>query len=116
MSGGGRSYGSCLPRPGFPGIGISLLSLEVGAQVRSCLVTQRAVFFERLVQDALKLHGQYGVEPERLDGLAIEDSVEDHARGCAGKGLIAGRHFIKNHPAGKQIRAGIEFLAANLFR
>src|SRR5437016_2056245 len=86
------------------------------AQLRSCLVTQHAVFCERLVQDALKLHGQYGVEPERLEGLTIEDSVEGHARGCAGKGLIAGRHFIKNHPAGKQIRAGIEFLAANLFR
>src|SRR5207249_11510257 len=48
--------------------------------------------------------GSMGVEPERLDGLAIEDSVEDHARGCAGKGLIAGRHLINKHTAGKQVR------------
>ena len=48
-------------------------------------------------------------------GRAIENGIEDKSGGVAAEGQRSRSHFVEHGAEGEQIRAGVEFLAANLF-
>ncbi len=64
-------------RGGATRIGIALQPRQVGAQISGALVTQVAVFLQRLTYNAFEFGGQIGVEPRGSRGPAAEDGLED---------------------------------------
>ncbi len=96
------------------GVEITLEALQIGAHLGSVLVAQVAIFFERLVDDVLKLERQVGIQADRHQGSAIQDGVEDHAGSVAAKGREPGSHFVEDDAEGEKIGAGIEVLAPHL--
>ena len=58
-------------------IRVSLQALEVGANVAGVLVAQLAILLETLVDDALELGRDIGIQAHGRHGRAIEDGLED---------------------------------------
>jgi hypothetical protein len=79
------------------------------------LIAQFAIFFEGLIDEALEFSGHFWIEANRGDWGALENGIEDNTGSFAAKGQRAGDHFIQDHAEGKEIGAGIQLLAANLF-
>src|SRR5580704_8269194 len=99
---------------GVRGVGVANHALQVAAHVGGVLVAKIAILLEGLGDDAFEFGWQIGIEAGgRWEG-AIEDRVEDEARGIAAEGQRAGSHFVEHGAEGKEVGARIEFLAANL--
>ena len=64
----------------------------------------------------LEFFGNFGIEADRGNRRAIHDGFKDQAVGIAAERKRAGGHFVENYAKGKKIGAGVEVLAANLFR
>ena len=79
------------------------------------LVAEGAVFFERLVDDALELGGQRGVKADRCYWRVIEDAIENFGGTVATERGAASRHFIEDYTEAEKIAASIEVAAAGLF-
>src|SRR5258708_4548502 len=97
------------------GIGVALEALKVRAQIRSMLVAQRRIFFERFVDDAFELSREPGIETEGSDWRVIEDAVENFGGAVAAECRAAGGHFIEDDAKAEKIAARIEIAAAGLF-
>ena len=80
------------------------------------LITYIAVFLDRLGDDVLEVGVQIGIETNGERGRAIQDGIEDDARGLAAKRQDAGGHFVQHNAKGKEIGALIERFATHLFR
>ena len=91
-------------------------ALQVGAQVRGRLVAHGAIFFQRLIDDALELLRHIGVDAHRRNGRAIQDGVENRRGRRARESLAAGSHFVEHHAKRKNICARIKVFAQSLFR
>ena len=60
--------------------------------------------------------GSIALMRARRRRIAIEDAVEHHRGGVAGKTLAAGGHLVEHHAEREQIGARIDFVAARLLR
>ena len=80
------------------------------------LVTQIAIFFQRLVDDVFELRWQVRIQPDRRDRRAIENRLEDQRRSVAAKWKLTGGHLVQHDAEGKQIRTRIEFFSLRLLR
>ncbi len=78
------------------------------------LITQIAVFLQRLADDAFHLPGQVRIEPDRRRGQPFQNCIEDQRRSVPAKREGSGRHLIQHRAKRKQIAARIEFLAFGL--
>src|SRR5690242_7431570 len=96
------------------GVGVALEALEVRGKVRGGAITQRAIFFERLIDDVLELRRDRRVQARSGNGGAIEDGLEDDSGSVPGKGLLAGSHFVEDEPQGEEVGALVELFAAHL--
>ncbi len=92
-----------------------LQPFEVCAEFRRDLVADVAIFFESLVEDALKLGGDVGIQCDRSDGSVVQDVVEDDGAGSARKGLLAGKHLIEHGAEREEVASSVKFLATRLF-
>ena len=75
-----------------------------------------AVFFHGPAENAFEIRGELGIEMTRRDRFLVQDRVQrsDHVAG--GKGLLAGRHFVKHDSEREQIAPRVQFFAARLLR
>ncbi len=80
------------------------------------MAAQLAIFFERLIDDALKLGREIGIEAHRRDGSAIQDAIGDYAGCIAAEGHGARGHFVEDYAEAEEIGAGVELFAAHLLR
>src|ERR1700747_621062 len=92
----------------------ALYAAQIGAHIGGGLIAHRAIFFERFVDDALEFGRYRGIQTDRRNGSAIQNSFENYAGSRAGKGRCAGGHFVENGAEREEIGAAIEFAAANL--
>src|SRR5262249_3819851 len=100
---------------GAAGAGVAFQALEVGSHVASGLVAQTGIVFERLGDGAIEVGGERSMEARGGNGFALEDRGKNYAGGVAGESLAAGGHFVEDEAERKEISAGVERLAANLF-
>src|SRR5271154_1851536 len=66
-------------RRGSAGFRLALEALKIGTHVGSVLVTQFAVFLQRLADDALEFGGQVRIHSDRCHRRAIENLTLDHS-------------------------------------
>src|ERR1700678_46717 len=62
----------CAYRGGFTGGSVAMQALQVAAQFRGGLVTQIAIFFESLGDDAIEFRWKFMVEAQRRRGSSIQ--------------------------------------------
>lgn len=110
----GRSCG-CDGGDGAARVGVALDALQVGTQVGGALIAEVAILFESFGDDVGQFFGQVGIEANRRNRCAFEDGLEDERGSIPAKGQGAGGHFVENGAEGKEIGAGVEFLAGGLF-
>ena len=91
-------------------------AFEVCAHIGGALITQVAVFFDGLVDDALEFRRELGVQPDWCDRDFVEDCIENCRRRGSLKRQVAGTHFVEHHAEGEKIGARIEFFAQRLLR
>ena len=91
-----------------------LHALQVGAHLGGVLVAQVAILLESFVDDLFELRRNVGIEADAERRSAIQNRVEDDCRGFAAERQRAGRHLVEHGAEGKQVGAGVEFLAARL--
>ena len=88
--------------------------MKVGANLRSALVTLRAILLHCLADHTLEFCGQGWIEASRCGRLLVQHRIQccDHV--VARERLFASRHLIEHHPKGEDIRARVQFFAARL--
>jgi len=96
------------------GLVVAFQTLKIGAQFCSALVTEVAVFFKGFNDDTFEFGGKIGVEPDGRSRGTIEDGFKDDAGGVAAKGKGSGRHFVEDGAEREEVRARVEFFAADL--
>ena len=96
------------------GLGIALEPLQVGAHLRSFLIAQPRLFFERTGDDPIELRRKRGIQAQRRDGIAIENRLENHSGRFAAEWPAAGGHFIKDHAEREKVAAHVDVFAARL--
>ena len=79
------------------------------------LVAEVTVLFERLVDDALELWRQVGVEARGRSGRAVQNGVVDNGCSRARERLSARGHLVEHGAKAEQVRARVELLASCLF-
>ena len=77
---------------------------------------QVAIFFESLPENFFQSRRDCGIQLRRRNRIEFENGVKNHRRRCAGKRPTSSRHLVDHDAQGKQIRPGIQFLTASLFR
>ena len=107
-------YSRDLPRA--TGIRIALQALQVGAHFRGDLVTQVAVFLQRLVDNSFEFRGTIGIQPHGRNRGAVQDRFENRCRTVATERHPPRRHLIENSPKREQIAPRIQFLRPRLLR
>ena len=78
------------------------------------LVSQLTVFLQRTINDVFELRRQRRVQTDGRNRGAVEDGIEDDAGSLAPEWNGAGRHLVHYNSKGKQVGAGIQFLAPHL--
>jgi hypothetical protein len=78
------------------GFRLPLQAFKIGANIRSVLITQVAVFFQRFADDAFKLRRQIGIQPHRGDGRAVQYGIENCCGAVAAEWRLAGSHLVQN--------------------
>ena len=101
---------------GASAVGVALQALQVGANVGGVLVAQVAIFLQRLVDDVFQLRWKVGIQSDWRNRCTIENRLKDQRRSFSAEGQRASGHLVKHHAEGKQIGAGIKFLALGLLR
>ncbi len=91
-------------------------ALEVGSHLRGMLVTQFSIFLQGLGDDPFEFRRHVGIQSHRCYWSSVQDRVEDDTRTFPTEGQRPCRHFVQDGTKREQIRAGIQFLASDLFR
>ena len=91
-------------------------TLQIRTQVGSVLVTERAVLFERPVDDLFEPRRHLRIHARRSDRCAVQDRVVNRPRRRAGKCLAPRRHLVEHRAKGEDIRPSVEGIASHLFR
>src|SRR5579872_4938427 len=97
-----------------PGVRIPLESLQIGSDLRGMLISQVAVFLQRLVYDLFQLRRDVAVEANCRRRSGVKDGFEDQAGSLAAKGELPGRHLVQYRSEGEQVRARVQFLRPHL--
>ncbi len=87
---------------------------QVGAQVGSALIAQRAILFERFVDDAGEGQGHLAVQMRQRHGALAQNRGERVGRTPALEGCAPGGHLVEHGAEAEQIRTDIEWLGARL--
>ena len=98
----------------FAGIALTLQAFQVSAEFRGDLVANVAILFKGLVEDALELGRDVGIEGDGSHGSVVQDVVEDDGAGSARKRLLACSHLVEHAAEGEEVASSIKFLAARL--
>src|SRR5207244_8704729 len=69
----------------FPGSCIALQAPEVSAQLGGALVTDVAIFLQRLIYDSFQLRRHFRIEPERRGRIFVENGIKDRGAGVSTK-------------------------------
>src|ERR1700756_4035753 len=93
-----------------------LQTLEVGANIRSMLVAQVAVFLQSLVDDVFQLRRHIGIQPHKRYGCPVQDRIEDGRGTVTTEWQLPGGHLIEDGSKREKISAGIKFLPTCLLR
>src|SRR5260370_9442653 len=112
---GGGAWGRRRNGGDLAGIDLTVEAFEVGAEFRRDLVADGAIFFESLVEDALKLGGDVGIQGDRSDGSVVQNVIEDDGAGSARKGLLAGKHLIEHGAEREEVASSVKLVATRLF-
>ena len=73
-------------------------ALQIGAQIRSALVTKLAVLLERLADDGFQFGRRRGIHIMQGSWGAFQDGVENDTGSCAAKWQFSAGHFTEHHP------------------
>ena len=93
---------------------VALQTLQVGAHFGGALITQVAVFLQRLVDDLDQLERDQRIQIGRRSRIAIQNPGVDHGGSAAVEGNLSRRHLIENGSKGEQIAARIQLFSARL--
>src|ERR1700733_191729 len=80
------------------------------------LVTQIAIFFQRLMDNSVQLLGQLRIRFPDRPSRSVQNSLEDHRMGVAIEWTVARRHLVQHYAKAEEVRACIQILAARLLR
>ncbi len=90
---------------------------QVVAEFANFLITIFGIFCQRAIEDRLQLRRRASwsrlIQPCRL---VMKHGVTHIDARLSLKGPGARQHFVKQHPGGKNIRAGVDALTARLLR
>ena len=75
---------------------LALQTLQVGAQLRRHLIADVAILFQRFVQDAFELRRHRWIQRHRSHRRIVQNVVENHRAGRAGKRQLARHHLIEH--------------------
>ena len=103
-------------RRSAPTLGIPLQPLQIRSHVGCVLVPEVAVFLQGLIDDSLKIRRQVGIQSQRRDRGAVQDSLGNHRRRLAPKRQRARRHLVQHSTEGEQIAPPIQLFRPNLLR
>ena len=78
------------------------------------MVTQVAVFLHAFVNYLCKLDRERGIQANRIDGIFVQDFVEDSAGSFTFEWKDAGSHFVEHAGKGEEVAARVEFFAEDL--
>src|SRR5436309_15721483 len=73
--------GEAVPTATFP----EVVSPEVSAQLGGALVTDVAIFLQRLIYDSFQLRRHFRIEPERRGRIFVENGINDRGAGVSTK-------------------------------
>jgi len=90
--------------------------LQVGEQVGGALVALVAILLQSLANNLFDARWDTEINGARGNRLASKNSFNDGAAGAAAESLAAGGHFVEHETERKDVGAGVEVVAANLFR
>jgi len=97
------------------GIGIAFQTKHLGTHFRSVLVAKLAILFERSVDDLFEFRRHLRIEPQRRNGGAVKDGVEDGDGAVAPERQLARGHLEEDGAKRKKVAARIDVLSACLF-
>src|SRR5882762_7452286 len=96
--------------------GVTHQALEIGTHLRRMLVANVAIFLQRLGDDVIEITRSCGIQTDRRNGLAIEESIENLGRSRATERHKPGRHLVEHGAKRKQVGAAVQLLSARLLR
>jgi len=102
-----RKYGAARGRVAFE-------AFQVSAKFGGGLAAEVAVFLETFGEELVEFVGDIGIEASEGSRSFVENGVEDSARALSLERERAGSHFVEDYSEGKEVGAGIEFLAEDL--
>src|ERR1700722_5512600 len=95
--------------------GIAFQALQIRAYFRCALVAQVAVFLHAFVNYLREFDRERGIQANRIDGIFVQDFVEDSAGSFTFEWENAGGHFVEYAGKGEEVAARVELFAENLF-
>ena len=96
------------------GAGVAFQAFQIRAHFCGALVTQVAILLHALVDHLRKFGWNSGIQTNGIDGIFVQDFIENCARSIALKRKHARRHFVKHAAEGEQVAARVQFFAENL--
>src|SRR5207253_10309904 len=98
----------------FPGSCIALQAPEVSAQLGGALVTDVAIFLQRLIYDSFQLRRHFRIEPERRGRLFAENGIQARGAGVSTKRKRTGGGLVSDRTERKDIGTAMETLSQRL--
>src|SRR6185503_478927 len=89
-------------------------ALEIGQQFGGALKAQRLILLERLVDDALDIGGQVGIQPRGRGWRLHQQRLDQHYRVVAAEGRTTRRHLVEHAAERKDVAARVQLLTPRL--
>src|SRR5215468_7705743 len=109
-------FGGAQDRLQSPRFTVALYSFHVSANVCCMLIAKVSIFFQRLVDDLLKLRGKLRVEVGSWQWLTVQNRIVNRRFRLTAERLLPGGHLVHNYAEGEQVRTAVELLTPCLLR